>query len=146
MINGKSYAWEDTNIQMLHGLALDIEGIDYDDKKPVKPVYGKGGTPRRYGSGNYEGSCKVTVLAEEWDRHCAMARTAGVGVYDMPPHPIVVTYANEDEPMVTDRLPAVKLQSVKKGIKQGDEKVTVEMEYAVLAPIEWNGVPATVRG
>jgi hypothetical protein len=144
MINGKSYAWEDVSVVMPYGLALDIDSIDYDDKKSVKRVYGKGGVARRYGSGNYEASCKVSVLREDFERMVLLAKAALVGIYDLPPFPIVVAYANEDEPMVTDRLPLVKLTAVKSGSKQGEESVKVELEFEVLAPIQWNGVPATI--
>lgn len=143
MINGMSYAWEDTTINFPWGLALDIQEISYGDKKPVKPIFGKGGVARRYGKGNYEATCKFKVLREELLRFIALAAETGVPLYNLPPAPITVIYANEDEPLTTDTI-LVKVSSLDTSAKQGGESTEVDIETVVLAPILWNGVPAAV--
>ncbi len=43
---------------------------------------------------------------------------------------------------ITDVLPGCKLTSINNAPKQGDKTVEVEINFAILEPIKWNGIPA----
>ena len=142
MINGKRYSWEDISIRLPHGLAVDITKVEYSDEKDLRAVYGKGSMPRGRGAGNYKAEGKVTLLREEFQRLLAYARGHGGSFYKMPPFEITVSYANEDEPMVTDVLHQCAFTKRSTSADQGAEKVEVELDIAVFGGITMAGVPA----
>lgn len=142
MINGKRYAWEDVSIRLPHGLLLDVDSVEYSDKKEIEPVYGKGSNPRGYGSGNYSAEGKLTLLREEFNRLLDYAKSLGVTLYGLAPFPVTVSYANEDEPTTTDRLTGVKITEVRSSAGQGDQSVKVDLSIKILGGILWNGVRA----
>lgn len=142
MINGKRYAWEDISIRLPHGLLLDVESIEYSDKKEVEAVYGKGSNPRGYSAGNYSAEGKLTLLREEFNRLLDHVRSLGVTLYNLPPFPITVGYANEDEPATTDVLKGCKITETSNSNSQGDQSVKVDLSLKILGGIDWNGVAA----
>ncbi len=144
MINGKRYDWEDVTIALPHGTLIDVEGIDYSDKKEIEAVYGKGTNPQGYGNGNYSAEGKLSLKKEEFNRLVEYAKQNAKSLYDLPPFPISVSYANVDEPLTTDKLQQCKLKETSNATKQGDKSVNVEIGLAILGGINWNGLPANV--
>ena len=142
MINGRKYDWESVTLTLPWGVAIDINNIEYGDEREISEAYGKGSNPTGYGSGNYKAECKATVLREDFERLLEYAKQKGYALYGIPPFPITVSYANEDKPITTDVLRACKLKKVGTGSGQGDTSTEVELEFAVLNPILWNGVAA----
>jgi hypothetical protein len=141
MINGKRYAWEDITVALPHGTAVDILAISYDSEKDFREVYGKGSMPRGYGAGRYKAEGKLTLLREEFDRLADHCRVAGRGTFfGLPPMPITVVYANEDQPLRTDVLRQCKFRKIATAADEGDEKVEVELEFAILGGITRSGV------
>uniref|UniRef100_C6E6Q4 Phage tail protein n=1 Tax=Geobacter sp. (strain M21) TaxID=443144 RepID=C6E6Q4_GEOSM len=144
MINGNSYDWESVEIMLPNGLTIGLTSIDYDDERPIKERYGRGGTPRGYGRGNYKASAKIEMDLDEAMR---LQTALGGSVYDSPPFPIVICYAPDLMPTVTDFLPLCKITKTSTGAKQGDENVGVrKYDLTLLAPIVWGGVPAVPFG
>lgn len=143
MINGKRYAWEDITIRMPHGVLVDVDSIDYSDKTDVAEIYGRGSKPQGYGSGNYSAEGKLTLLREEFSRLLDYARSRGRKLYRLPPFTIVVSYANEDEPLVTDVLRGCVFTETSTSSSQGDQSVKVELSIKILDGIVWNGVEAS---
>lgn len=140
MINGKRYAWEDITIRMPHGVLLDVDSIEYNDSKESEAVYGKGAQPRGYGGGNYSAKGKLSLLKEEHDRLVDYAKKLGVGLYRIPPFPISVSYANEDEPIKTDVLKGCVIKTVSHSAAQGDTSTKVEVEIDILNGIWRDGL------
>ena len=140
MINGKRYGWEDITVNLPYGVLLDVEDIDYSDKQEKKAIYGRGSLPRGYGVGNYEGSGKLTVKREEFNRLIAYAAAQGKSVYRLDPFTITVSYANEDQPITTDTLSGVSLTETHATSKQGDTDTKVELSFEVFNGIAWGGV------
>lgn len=68
----------------------------------------------------------------------------GGGIYDHTPFTIVVSYANDDMPTVTDTLKDCRITKFSGGGgSQGDDSVSpMTCEFTILKPILWNGVPA----
>lgn len=146
MINGKRFAWEDVTIRLPQGTAVDVSKIEYGDEKDIRPVYGKGSMPRGFGSGNYKAEGKLTLLREEYERLLTVAKVlTPLRLYNLTPVEVVVSYANEDQPTVTDTLQQVKFTKVNTSADQGAEKVEVELDFVILGGIRWNGLQADVN-
>lgn len=140
MINGKKYSWEDISIVLPQGELIDVQNVDYNDGKELEPAYGKGSNPVGYGEGNYSAEGKLTVTKEEFDRLTDYAKKEGRGIYRLRPFPIVVNYANEDQPSITDTLRNCKIIKISNSSGQGDKQVKVELELKIIGGILWNGM------
>lgn len=140
MINGMRYSWEDITVHLPHGPLLDIESIEYSDSVEKEAIYGKGSMPRGYGIGNYEGEGKLTLKREEFNRLMDYVRAQKTSLYRLPPFNITVSYANDDQPITTDRLKGVSFTETSTSASQGDTSVNVELSYIILNGIDWNGV------
>lgn len=146
MINGQLYDWESVEIVLPSGVTIGVTSIEYDDERPIEERYGKGSIPRGYGRKNYKASAKLEMDLDEAERlGAAMANLGAGGIYDMPPFPIVIAYANDEMPVVTDVLPLCKIVKTSSGAKQGDENVGQrKYDLKILAPIVWGQIPAIV--
>jgi len=138
-INGNLYDWESVEIQLPGGVAIGVQSIDYDDERPVEERYGKGSTPRGIGRKNYKASGKMEL---DLDEAAFLANSLGGSVYNAGPFPIVVSYAVEGMPTITDVLPLCIITKVGTGAKQGDDNVGArKFDFKIVAPIEWGGLP-----
>jgi hypothetical protein len=140
MINGKKYSWEDITATLPHGVLIDVENVEYSDGKEVEAQYGKGSMPTGYGQGNYSAEGKISLLREEFNRLLAYAKSQGKSLYNLPPFPITVSYANEDQPTVTDILKSVKFAKTSVSAGQGDKSVKVDLDIQIIGGIAWNGI------
>jgi hypothetical protein len=139
-INGNHYDWHSMDIQLPNGVAVDITEISYSDEAPIEERYGKGSTPTGYGRKNYKASGSMVLDLEEAER---LRTNLGGSYYKANPFQIVVAYANDDKPTVTDTLPDVKITKVDTGGKQGDANVGArKFDFSILSPIKNNGVDA----
>ena len=143
-INGKNYDWEDIHVTTLTGEQIGITEIKYSDEQSVTARYGRGAVPRGYGRGNYEASGSMTLDRDEWEKLKKELTADGGGIYDHAPFTIVVSYANDDMPTVTDTLKNCKIQKFSGGgASQGDTNASpISCEFIILSPILWNGTPA----
>jgi len=137
MINGRNYDWESIEIILPHGPLVQVESIEYGDKQEAEAIYGKGARPVGYGRGNYSAEGKLTIRREELSRLEAYARSLGKNIYTLPPFPIVVSYANEDQPQICDRLQQCQFTERSTSPKQGDKSVNVDLSFLILGGIEW---------
>ena len=139
-INGNHYDWESIDVQLPSGVSVGLTEISYTDERPVEPRYGKGGKPRGYGRKNYKASASATMDRDEFER---LRSALGGSVYKAGPFPVVVSYANNDQPTVTDTLPACMITKSDTSAKQDDDNAgAVKVDLTVLDPIKWNGVEA----
>jgi hypothetical protein len=135
MINGKRYAWEDVVINLPSGVAIDIQSISYKDARATRRVFGKGARARGYSQGNYTASGTAVLRREEYER--LAARAGGQGIYGMKPFTITVSYANDEEPTITDVLQSVKWTERESGAEQDAEGINVTINFEVLDDIKW---------
>jgi hypothetical protein len=143
-INGNLYDWESIEIQLPSGTAIGITNIDYDDERPIEERYGKGNVARGYGRKNYKASGKMELDLDEAER---LREELGGSMYDGEPFPIVVSYATEGQPTVTDTLPSCKITKTSTSGKQGDDNVGQrKYDFKILAPIQWGGKDALPAG
>lgn len=136
MINGVTYDWESIQITLPTGTVIDLQDIEYSDEKEISEVYGKGGMARAYGRGNYKAEGKLTILRTD-----LVALEALGGTYELPPLPIAVSYANDDQPTQLDILKDCKLNKRSMRGSQGDQSLPVELEFKILGGVWLNGVP-----
>lgn len=142
--NGNKYDWESITVTLPNGEVVGITEIKYEDGQEITAHYGKGSLPRGYGRGNYEASGSMVLYREEWEKLKNELTSTGGGIYDHTPFTIVVSYANDDMPTVTDTLKDCRItQFSGGGGSQGDDSVSpMTCEFTILKPILWNGVPA----
>ncbi|PKN25166.1 MAG: hypothetical protein CVU64_20495 [Deltaproteobacteria bacterium HGW-Deltaproteobacteria-21] len=139
-INGNYYDWESIEIRLPQGTAVGLTEISYNDERGIEPRYGKGAVPRGYGRKNYKASGNATLDKDEFER---LRSNLGGTVYAKQPFDIVVAYANDDQPSVTDTLKGVKITKTDTGAKQEDDNAgVVKIDFVILEPIEWGGVAA----
>lgn len=139
-INGNQYDWESIEIQLPSGSAVGITEISYSDERPVEGRYGKGGKPRGYGRKNYKASGSVTLDRDEAER---LRKALGGSFYKTQPFVISVSYGNDGQKTVTDKLPDVMITKTDTSGKQDDDNAGVmKLDFNILSPIEWDGTPA----
>lgn len=141
-VNGKVFDWTDISINLPHGLAIFITDISYKGSLEIEEVYGKGGKPQGWGRGNYKGEGSMTLIREEYDKLVEWISGQGSSILQCDPFPITVSYSDYDSELVTDTLHDCKLKDdIEINPKQGDKKIEVKLNFAILKGIEYNGVP-----
>lgn len=139
-INGNFYDWESVSVQLPSGQSVGLTDISYNDERGVEERYGKGSVPRGYGRKNYKASGSATMDRDEFE---ALRKELGGSVYKTKPFTIVVSYANDDQPAVTDTLPDCKITKADTSAKQDDDNAgAMKVDFKIFSPIKWNGTPA----
>jgi hypothetical protein len=134
LINGVAYSWADINAQMLGRTVLGITAISYEDEQEIADNYGAGqfATSRGYGQNKFKGS--ITLEMKESERLVEAVPTGRL--QDIPPFPIVISYENAANKIITHKLLMCQFKNNKRNVKSGDTNVEVEHEL-VIAKIEW---------
>ena len=142
--DGNKLDRESSTVNLTNGEVVGITEIKYEDGQEITARYGRGSIPRGYGRGNYEASGSMVLDREEWEKLKNELTATGGGIYDHAPFTIVVSYANNDMPTVTDTLKDCKITKFSGGGgSQGDDNESpMTCEFTILKPILWNGVPA----
>lgn len=139
-INGNFYDWESIDIYLPNGIAVGITEIGYNDERGIEPRYGKGAIPRGYGRKNYKASGNMSIDKDEAER---LRNALGGSFYNKEPFPVIVSYANDDQPVIIDTLPDCMITKVDTGAKQEDDNAgATKLDFIVLSPIKWNNVNA----
>lgn len=142
MINGVSYSWESISVKLPSGVAIMIKSINYSDESPTRGVYGKGRMARGFSKGNYKAEGELGLLREEFER--MNSRFGGQGMYGKTPFNVVISYADDGKPVVTDTLPYCLADKRDTSIEQDDQEVEVGVSFTVLEQIQWGGKPAFI--
>ncbi len=147
MINGQMYDWASIEIAVAGMPIVSFTSIDYEDSQDVKKVYGKGRKAVGYAKGNLDATGKCSLHREAFElleaavpvMAAALGKSGAVSLYDLPPVPLLVTYANKDKPTVKDVLKGVLFKSRKSSMSQNDEAAEIEMDLEITGGIAWNG-------
>ncbi|GAA6428447.1 hypothetical protein [Dielma fastidiosa] len=139
MINGRGYSWESVTVS-LPGLEMQVQSIDYDDELEKELKYGTGNTPRGYGTGNYKGNSKITVLREDFDDLLDYCKSKSIPLFRLEIPKIIVSYANDDDVTRTDVINKVSIAKIADKPKQGDKSMTVDLDLLVAGLIVRDGV------
>lgn len=123
--SSKQYSWCDLTIAFGGRILEGITEVEYTEKKEKDFLYGRGCKPHTIVGGNrsYEG--KVTIWQSELE---AMTRDSNNKDILSLEFDIVASYVPSDGgQIVTDILKNVQLSEIKKGLKQGDKNMLVDL-------------------
>lgn len=139
IVNGKAYDWGSVDTR-IPGLNLVTQEISYDDEQEMEEVYGKGGKPRGYGTGNYKASGKLSMLRDDYNDILDWCRAKGVPFYGVEIPSLVVSYANSGQRTRIDELKKVKFVKRSHKAAQGDKSLTVDIDLMIVGGIVQDSV------
>lgn len=129
LVNGKVYDWSSVTISASGMENMEPTEISYDDEQETEFIYGKGGNPRGYGTGNKKNSVKLTLLREDFNEMCRVIKSKGYRYfYSYVVPKIVVSYADEGADTCTDVLTKVKFTKRSFKAAQGDKSLSVSLD------------------
>ena len=123
--NSKQYAWCDISVAFGGRILVGVTEVEYTEKREKDLLDGRGCKPHGVVAGNrsYEG--KVSIWQSELE---AMTRDAPNNDILNLSFDLVIAYVPLDGgQIVTDILKNVEFTEVKKGMKQGDKNMIVEL-------------------
>lgn len=139
IVNGKAYDWGSVDTKV-PGMDLVAQEISYDDEMETEEVYGKGGKPRGYGTGNYKASGKLTMLRDDYNDLLDWCKAKGVPFYKTEIPTLVVSYANTGQRTRMDVLKKVKFTKRSHKAAQGDKSLTVDIDLMIVGGVVQDGV------
>lgn len=129
LINGKCYGWSSIDINISGGDNIELTEISYDDEQDAEPIYGKGGKPRGYGTGNKKNSVKMTMMREDFNELCRIARKQGcTQFYDYVIPKITVSYADDGADTCVDVIKDFKPTKRSFKAANGDKSMSVSLD------------------
>ena len=140
IINGKCYDWSDVSIDLPGAGDAQITEISYDFEHEAEAIYGKGGAPRGYGTGNKKYTIKLSMLREDYNVLLKYCKRRGKRVSTLQIPKITVSYANEDQATTTDVLRGIILNKHSFSAKQGDKSLSVSLDGFMYKAPKLNGV------
>lgn len=130
IFSSSEYAWCDISVVFGGRIVEGITEIEYTEKRDKDKLYGRGCKPHKILRGNYDFEGKITLWQSELE---ALTRDAPNNDILKLNFEIVVAYVPHDGgQLVTDILKSVEFNEVKKGIKQGDKNMLVELPIMFL--------------
>jgi len=123
--DSKQYAWCDISIAFGGRILIGVTEVEYAEKREKVLLYGRGCKPHGVAAGNYSYEGKMSLWQSELE---AMTRDAPSKDILGLSFDLVVSYVPLDGgQIVTDILRHVEFTEVKKGMKQGDKNMIVEL-------------------
>lgn len=142
LVNGKAYDWSSVTIALSGLDTIEPIEISYDDEQEVEPVYGKGGRPIGYGTGNHKSSVKLSLLREDYDEICRYCKKKKINFYSLVIPVITISYADPEKPISTDTLKGVKFSKRSFKAANGDKSMKVDLDGIAYKGIKTNGMEA----
>lgn len=129
LVNGKVYDWSSVTIGVSGMENMEPTEISYDDEREADFIYGKGGNPRGFGTGNKKNSVKITMIREDFNEMCRVVKSRGYKhFYEYVIPKIVVSYADEGADTCTDVLTNVVITKRSFKAAQGDKSMSVSLD------------------
>lgn len=123
--NSKQYAWCELSIAFAGRILIGVTELEYTEKREKDLLYGRGCKPHGIVSGNHSFEGKVSLWQSELE---AMTRDAPNNDILGLSFDLVASYVPLDGgQIVTDILKHVEFTEVKKGMKQGDKNMIIEL-------------------
>lgn len=129
MINKTEYAWEDIQIvvQGKNVPLTNVTAVEYTKKRKHENLMGSGSEPVGMGRGNAEYEASITMrLSEVLDLQAAWGGDITKKVFN-----VTVAYAQEAGVPTVDILTYCRINEIKKGLKQGDTSMEVELPLTI---------------
>lgn len=141
IINGRCYDWNSVTLGISGCENVEPTEISYDAEQDEEVIYGKGGDPRGYGTGNRKNSVKMSMLREDFDEICNVMQKKGVkSFFNHIFEKITVSYGNDGQKVVTDTLTNVKFSKFSGKASQGDKSIKVDLEGFAFGGVNINGM------
>ena len=141
IINGRCYDWNSVTLGISGCENVEPTEISYDAERDEEVIYGKGGDPRGYGTGNRKNSVKMSMLREDFDEICNVMQKKGVkSFFNHIFEKITVSYGNDGQKVVTDTLTNVKFSNFSGKASQGDKSIKVDLEGFAFGGVNINGM------
>lgn len=141
IINGRCYDWNSVTLGISGCENVEPTEISYDAERDEEVIYGKGGDPRGYGTGNRKNSVKMSMLREDFDEICSVLQTKGVkSFFNHAFKKITISYGNDGQKVVTDTLTNVKFSKFSGKASQGDKSIKVDLEGFAFGGVNINGM------
>ena len=123
--NSKQYAWSELSIAFAGRIIIGVTEVEYTEKREKGLLYGRGCKPHGIMAGNSSFEGKISLWQSELE---AMTRDAPNNDILSLSFDLVVSYVPlNGGQIVTDILKHVEFTDVKKGMKQGDKNMIVEL-------------------
>ena len=123
--NGKSYAFADVQVSMFGSIDYEITKLSYDVTQTKNANYSLGSaSPTSYSLGKKEYKAEMTIAAKSLAR---IEKACGGALLSIKPFPIVVTYVDDENEMITDKLLVSFSKQGKNAEQDKDVETTVEL-------------------
>lgn len=133
-INGRAYDWASLRAQMLGQTVVGITAVSYKIKQEKVNNFAGGVNPVSRGYGKREPEASITLEMKEVERIMA-ALPPGGSLLDVPPFPVVISFVNSSNQLVTHTLHNCEFLENGRELKTGDTNVEVELPL-ILSHIE----------
>ncbi|MFR0755806.1 MAG: hypothetical protein ACLSHV_04020 [Hominisplanchenecus sp.] len=141
IINGRCYDWNSVTLGISGCENVEPTEISYDAERDEEVIYGKGGDPRGYGTGNRKNSVKMSMLEKILMRSATVMQKKGVkSFFNYIFEKITVSYGNDGQKVVTDTLTNVKFSKFSGKASQGDKSIKVDLEGFAFGGVNINGM------
>lgn len=128
--SSKQYAWSDVSISIGGRILEGAQDVEYTNKQEKDVLRGRGNKPHKIIRGNKSYDGKLTIWQSELEAMTKDAPNKDILALNFD---IIVSYAPEDGgETVTDVIYSAEFTEVKKGMKQGDKNMLVELPIIFL--------------
>ncbi|NHN26759.1 hypothetical protein FIA58_013825 [Flavobacterium jejuense] len=128
--SSKQYSWPDLSISIGGRILEGITEVEYTVKQDKEFLRGRGAKPHSLTKGNksYEG--KISIWQSEYE--ALVQDSPNKDILDLE-FDIIISYApNDGGQTVTDVLSGAQFTEAKKGMKQGDKNMIIELPIMFL--------------
>ena len=130
MFDSREYEFADITLVLSGGDVVALREIQYTEKQEKELVYAKGNQPHSIQKGNfaYEGTLKV--LQSDYEAIVEQGKGSVLNIEA----DILCAYGNpaNGDVIVTDRISKLQFTEAKKGMKQNDKFMEVELPFIFL--------------
>lgn len=128
--SSKNYSWNDISIAMGGRIIEGIEDVEYTIKQEKAVLRGRGSTGHKITRGNKDCDGKITLWQSEVEALIKDAPNNDILAINFD---IVWSFSpNDGGATVTDVLVSCEVKEYKKGMKQGDQNMLVELPFIFL--------------
>lgn len=135
LINGHRYSWASASFDIDDSEVVNIKELTYSHQLEPGQVRGTGPQVAGMTRGEYSAEGSMVLLREGWDELRAKMGDGYMEKYFR----IVVSYAEEGQPVQTDELVGCRITSVENSPSQGTDGLETSIDLAITYILE-NGV------
>lgn len=123
--NGKSYAFADVEVSMFGSMDYEITKLTYDVTQTKTANYSLGSSsPTSYSLGKKDYKATMTIAAKSLAK---IEKACGGDLLSIKPFPIVVSYVDDENEMITDTLLVSFSKQGKSAELDKDVETTIEL-------------------